>query len=93
MNPRVRVIARKIKRGLALLWALGLAACGANVGIVFGMYARQSDAALLKFAKVVHHAKPASASDARDFVLMMVVVGVVLMIWGLHKAREWFRPL
>jgi hypothetical protein len=82
---------RKVKRGLALLGAVAVAVMGAVVGYGAAMTVRQSDSVLLQLAQETN-AVPLSAQHERDLFLFMFMVGVVLTIWGLKLAREWFGP-
>jgi hypothetical protein len=81
---------RKVKRGLALLGAFGLALFGTAFGYFAAMGVRQPDAVLLQLARQIHVADPPSV---RDLYLFEFGVGVVLTMWGLYLLRVWFRPV
>jgi hypothetical protein len=80
---------RKVKRGLTLLGAFGLAVFGAAFGYVAAMAVRQPDAVLLELARQIHVADPPSV---RDLFLFEFGCGIVLTMWGLYFVRAWFRP-
>jgi hypothetical protein len=79
-----------IVSALKLGGALTLTVFGAAMGIAAALQVRLSDAAMLAFEQRTH--SPPSASSARDFFLMMIGCGVVVLIWGLHLVGEWIRP-
>src|SRR5271155_4783471 len=96
LTPRVRevavVVGRKVKRGLDLLGSVAVAGVGASIAIACAVQTRQPDAVLLQMANAARKADVPTATGERDFLLMMLGVGVVVLIAGLHKCREWFRP-
>lgn len=79
---------RKVKRGLALLAAFGMAAFGAAFGYFAARAVRQPDAVLLELARQIHVADPPSA---RDLFLLEFGGGIVLTFWGLYLVHAWFR--
>jgi hypothetical protein len=80
---------RKVKRGLALLGAFGMAVFGAAFGYFAAMAVRQPDAVMVELARQIHVADPASV---RDLYLFEFGVGGVLTMWGLYFVRAWCRP-
>lgn len=86
------MIGRKAKRGLDLLGSVALAGVGASIAVACAVQTRQPDAVLLQMANAARKADVPSASDERDMYLFILGVGVVVLIAGLHKCREWFRP-
>jgi hypothetical protein len=90
---RVHPLARKaieiLVSATKLCAAGALMIFGAVFGIAAAMQLRLTDAALLQQA---HGSPPTSATDERTVLLLLVGAGVVVMIWGLHRLHDWFRP-
>jgi hypothetical protein len=94
---RLRPVALKAKdiivSAAKLGGALALTVFGLAVGVAAAMKVRLPDAVLLQMAKQADRMRAMpSASSERDFLLMMLGVGIAILIYGLHLVREWVRP-
>ena len=92
LRPLAANVRDIFKSALKLGGALALTVIGAAMGISAALQVRLSDAAMLAFDQAIKRQPAPSASSARDFFLMMIGCGVVVLIWGLHLVREWIRP-
>jgi stage V sporulation protein SpoVS len=84
------VIRHKVKRGISLVGAGGLACAGVALAIFSAIAANQPDSVLLQHAieQARAHAPP-SASHERELHFVMLGWGVVLLIFGILWLADW----
>jgi hypothetical protein len=90
VEPFARKVCKLASFAVTLCYGGALTLAAVGVAILAALQLHLPDATLL--LQQVGDNPPSSVSDVRDGLLFLVAAAVAVMVWGLHKLHDLFRP-